>query len=131
MLDADEHVLHLTHPDKFVELDLDRGVVAILRILNQEDHQEGDNRRPRIDDELPGIGISKHRPRHRPDYNDRKGGDECRWPSCRARYSICKVAEHFRDAGHGLRAHCNLLELTFSADLFPTPQKAERHWDAL
>ena len=40
--------------------------VAVLRVLNQEDHQESDNRGACIDDQLPGIGKMKNRTGGRP-----------------------------------------------------------------
>ncbi len=46
----------------FVQLQLNRGAVAILRILNQEDHQEGHNGGAGINDQLPGIAKAKERP---------------------------------------------------------------------
>jgi hypothetical protein len=35
-----------------VELDLERRSVAVLRVLDDEDHQEGDDRRRRVDHQL-------------------------------------------------------------------------------
>src|SRR5690606_18185439 len=43
MLDSDEMVVPSGNPDQFVQLDLDSGAVAILRILDQEHHEEGDD----------------------------------------------------------------------------------------
>src|SRR5712691_7896620 len=42
-------------PDEFVELDLDRFRVAILRVLNQEHHQKRDDRSAGVDDQLPCV----------------------------------------------------------------------------
>ena len=42
--------------DELVQLQLDRFGVPILRVLNDEDHQEGHEGRRGIDDELPGVG---------------------------------------------------------------------------
>ena len=41
----------------YVEFHLDRGAVAVLRVLDQENHQEGDDGRAGVDDELPGVGV--------------------------------------------------------------------------
>jgi hypothetical protein len=40
---------------------LDRGRVAILRVLNQKHHQEGDDGRAGVDDKLPRIRKLKER----------------------------------------------------------------------
>jgi hypothetical protein len=47
-------------PDKF-ELQLKGFGVAVLGILNQEHHEEGDDRSTGIDDERPTTGLSKPR----------------------------------------------------------------------
>src|SRR3954454_1074840 len=52
----------LVDPDQFVELEMDSARVAALRALDQENHQERDNRCPRVDDELPGVGPAEYRP---------------------------------------------------------------------
>ena len=43
----------------FVEFQMRRFAIAILCILNEKDHQESNNRRPGINNELPGIRITK------------------------------------------------------------------------
>ena len=43
----------------FVEFQMSRFGIAILRILNEKDHQESNNGRPGINNELPGVGIMK------------------------------------------------------------------------
>ena len=53
--------------------------IAVLRVLNQEDHQEGDDGRAGIDDQLPRVGVMKSRAGQRP--ND----DDERWPRQRPR----------------------------------------------
>ena len=47
--------------------------VAVLCVLNQEDHQEGDDRRTGIDDQLPDVGKMKGRSGQRPDDDDQNG----------------------------------------------------------
>jgi hypothetical protein len=39
---------------------LNRLGIAVLRILNEKDHQESNNCRPGIDNELPRIRIMEH-----------------------------------------------------------------------
>src|SRR5688572_12874584 len=45
--------------DQLVELELDRLGVAVLRVLDQEHHQEGDDRGGGVDDQLPGIAEAE------------------------------------------------------------------------
>ena len=52
--------------NKFIQLGLKGGSVPILRVLNEEHHQESNDRGPRIYDELPGVGIVKNRAGDRP-----------------------------------------------------------------
>ena len=43
----------------FVEFQMNRFSIAVLRILNEKDHQESNNCRSGINNELPGIRITK------------------------------------------------------------------------
>jgi hypothetical protein len=45
--------------DYFVEFQMNRFGIAVLRILNEKDHQESNNCRSGINNELPGIRIMK------------------------------------------------------------------------
>ena len=45
--------------DYFVEFQMSRFGIAVLRILNEKDHQESNNCRSGINNELPGIGVMK------------------------------------------------------------------------
>src|SRR5262249_31664504 len=74
--DPDEAVLCLADADQLVELGLNRRAVAVLGILDQEHHQEGDDGRPRVDDELPGIAETEQRAARRPQEDDRAARDE-------------------------------------------------------
>ena len=62
--------------DQFVELGLERGAVAVLGVLDQEHHEEGDDGRPGVDDQLPGIGEAEKRPARGPDDDDCAAEDE-------------------------------------------------------
>ena len=44
-------------PDQLVQFNLERLSIAVLRALDQENHQEGDNGRACIDDELPCVAV--------------------------------------------------------------------------
>jgi hypothetical protein len=59
MFDANEKILCVTAPDELVEFNLNRHAIPILRILDQEHHEKGDDRRTGIDYELPRIRIGK------------------------------------------------------------------------
>lgn len=69
VLDTDKVIPDLAYSDQLVQLDLDGGTVPVLRVLNKEHHQECDDRRARVDDELPGIRIVKNWTRHSPHEN--------------------------------------------------------------
>src|SRR5262245_23708132 len=58
--------------DELVDLDLKRFGVAVLRVLDEEHHQEGDDSRRRVDGELPHIGIAEKWPGQGPG-NDNGG----------------------------------------------------------
>ena len=59
MFNSDKEILGFAVADQFVQLHLDRRAVPILRILNEKDHEECDDRGAGIDDQLPGIGKIK------------------------------------------------------------------------
>jgi hypothetical protein len=42
--------------DKFIEFELNRLGLLVLCALNEEDHQEGNDRGARVDDKLPRVG---------------------------------------------------------------------------
>ena len=78
VLDADELVLGLRGADQLVELGLKGGVVAVLGVLDQEHHQEGDDRRAGVDHQLPGVGVVEERARDGPDEHDKAAEQEGR-----------------------------------------------------
>ena len=53
--------------DEFVQLQVQRLGVTVLGVLDEENHQEGDDRRTGIDDELPGVREMKERAAGGPD----------------------------------------------------------------
>jgi hypothetical protein len=68
MLEADEIIVGVTcRSDQLIELEVNRVGVAVLGALDQEHHQERDDRRPRVDDELPSVGESEDRAGECPD----------------------------------------------------------------
>ena len=63
--------------NQFIEFELDGMAVTILGILNQKYHQECDDRRTCVDDQLPCIAELEYRACDAPDYDDQSGDDEC------------------------------------------------------
>jgi hypothetical protein len=60
VLDVDETIARgIGNRDELVELGLQRPRVLVLRMLNQEHHQERHDGRTRVDDELPSIREQK------------------------------------------------------------------------
>jgi hypothetical protein len=45
--------------DQLVEFDLDRLRVAVLVVLQQEHHEEGDDRGAGVDRQLPGVAETE------------------------------------------------------------------------
>jgi len=70
MFDANKKVLRRSYTNKFIEFDLNGGIVAILRILDEKHHKESNDRSSRIDHQLPRIGILKDGATCCPNYND-------------------------------------------------------------
>src|SRR6266850_1095805 len=60
----------------------DRAGILVLRVLDQEHHEEGEDRGARVDHELPGIRVVKSGAGHGPGENDRHRHPE---RPCRAR----------------------------------------------
>ena len=61
---------------QFVKLDLDGSAVPILGVLDQKNHEEGDDGRARVNDKLPRIGIMKNRPRDGPQEDHTHGNQK-------------------------------------------------------
>ena len=96
--------------DQFIEFQLQRFAVAVLRVLNQEHHEKSYDGRAGVDDELPGVADTEKRARRSPD-NDHSGGDDERpRMSRRARTESCEAVKtaavgrtSIRRAIHGMR----------------------------
>jgi hypothetical protein len=72
IFDRGDPVLRIFHgDDQFGKLELKRHRVAVLCVLNQEHHQERDDRRSGVDDELPGVAVTEDRSGDGP-YDDRQ-----------------------------------------------------------
>src|SRR2546423_3004115 len=78
------HVLQVSHAraralhsaQQLVELEVYGLRVAVLRVLDEEDHQERDYRRARVYDELPRIRVAERGAGHGPDDDDQHREDE-------------------------------------------------------
>ena len=66
----------LQRPDQFVQLEVHGLGVTVLCVLNKEDHEERNDGRASIDDELPGVLVVEHWPDGGPHDNDEEGNDE-------------------------------------------------------
>jgi hypothetical protein len=64
--------------NQFVKFDLNSFCVTILGVLNQKNHQEGDDGRSGIDNKLPGIAEVKDWSGYDP--NDDDGNCHCEHP---------------------------------------------------
>jgi hypothetical protein len=62
--------------DQFIQFQLPYGAVSVLRMLNQEHHQEGDNDRAGVDDQLSGIAQPEEGSGHGPARDDQNGQEE-------------------------------------------------------
>src|SRR6185437_15099657 len=65
--------------DQLVEFQLQGQRVAVLRRLDQKDHQKRHDRRARVDNELPGIAEAEQGTRDSPDKHDDHGQEKGRW----------------------------------------------------
>src|SRR5260370_6237142 len=60
----------------FIQFQMNGLGVPVLRVLNQKDHQERDDCRGGIDDQLPGVGKMEHRSGQEPDYDYKYSSDK-------------------------------------------------------
>ena len=75
----------LGRTQEFVELELDCLAIAVLGVLDEKYHQEGDDSRPGVDDKLPGVAKLEHRTRSCPYQYDEDSAEKhgCRPRPCR------------------------------------------------
>ena len=67
VLDRDQFVACWTrNADKFVQFELDSDGIATLGVLDQEDHKEGHDGGPSVDDQLPRFGPPEEGTADRP-----------------------------------------------------------------
>ena len=62
---------------QFVELQSDNSCLSVLGVLDEEDHQESNDRCSGVDEKLPGVGVvevgSRQRPHDDGDEGNQKG----------------------------------------------------------
>src|SRR5207245_2395705 len=71
VLEIDEFIARVFDcANEFVQFQMNRFGVAVLRVLNQKHHQKSDDGRGGVDDQLPRIGEMKSGASHEPDEDD-------------------------------------------------------------
>ncbi|TSC97424.1 MAG: Uncharacterized protein Greene101449_1208, partial [Candidatus Peregrinibacteria bacterium Greene1014_49] len=68
--------------DEFIELHLHRNAIAVLSVLNEKNHEEGNDGGSGIDHELPSVAETEHRTGEKPRDNDPAGEQKCCGFSC-------------------------------------------------
>src|SRR5207248_8539298 len=63
--------------NNFVKFQMERLGVAVLRVLDEKDHEKSDDGRSGIDDELPGIREMERGAGGAPDDDDQDGRGKC------------------------------------------------------
>src|SRR5207244_13288621 len=71
--------------------------VTILGVLNQKYHEEGDNGRGGVYDQLPGVGEMKCRTGEQPDGNHKHSSSKCPGATEDHGGTVCENAECILD----------------------------------
>ena len=90
--------------DQLIELQVQRLGVAVLRVLDQEHHQERHDRRPGVDDQLPRIRKVKERSRGQPSHDQCDGQRQCRRAAALVRHPS-RDALHPSEGAPGFLGH--------------------------
>jgi len=98
MFDADEGIAGCAYADEFIQFNLNSSTVAILRILDEKDHQKSNDGRARVNDQLPCIGKPKQWTGDGPNDDDAGCQDESGGTASGQRGLIGEIAEKFGDA---------------------------------
>ncbi len=77
--------------DELIEFHLDCFGISILGVLNQKHHQECDNRRASVDDQLPGVTESENGAGEYPHCDNSNRKDERSWSTAEVRRRLCKA----------------------------------------
>ena len=78
VLKIDEFITRVfDRANEFIQFQMNCFGVAVLSILNQKDHEKGDDCRGRVNDQLPGIGKMKSGAGNEPDEDDKHSSGKC------------------------------------------------------
>ena len=78
LLEIDEFIARVfNRANEFVQFQMNCLGIAILGVLNQKYHQEGDNGRSGVYDQLPRVGKVKNGAGNEPDDNDQQSCSKC------------------------------------------------------
>ena len=78
VLEVDEFIARVfNRANEFVQFQMNCLGVSILGVLNQKYHQEGDNGRSGVYDQLPRVGKVKNGASNQPDDNDQQSCSKC------------------------------------------------------
>jgi hypothetical protein len=108
IFDRGKSVLGAFHRnDELGQLGLQRQGVAVLGILDEKNHQEGDDRRRGVDHELPSVAVAKgwtcDGPKNDEACREQKRSGRTRHPSCRMREPCKEMVETMTSIICGLR----------------------------
>ena len=79
MLDANKAILRMRTTNELVQFCLQCGTVTVLRVLNYEHHEKGNDGCASVDDELPSIGVAEERAGSCPTDDNKQGQQERNW----------------------------------------------------
>src|ERR687885_1632596 len=79
--------------DQFIQLQLHRRTVPILGVLNKEHHEESDDGRARVYDQLPGVTEPEYGAGNSPNQDDKHGSNESSRVSCSMGSPLSKAGE--------------------------------------
>ena len=91
---ADKFVLGFAGQNQLVEFCLNCPAVAILRVLQDEHHQKGDDGRGGVDHQLPRFRKLKKRTRQSPNHDESCCGDKGGWLGCPGGNGVRETGEH-------------------------------------
>lgn len=78
LLEIDEFIARVSNrANELVQFQMNCLCIAILGVLNQKYHQEGDNGRSGVYDQLPRVGKVKNGASNEPDDNDQQSCSKC------------------------------------------------------
>ncbi len=106
VLKIDEFIARVfDRANEFVQFQMDRFCIAVLRVLNQKNHEKGDDCGGRVNDQLPGVGKMKSGASDEPEEDDKHSSTKC----------PCAAEHHRRATGENTeRVADDAKEIVFS-----------------